>query len=92
MNLHKGMFNHLRLYRNASIHDGRQTDQVRKYIYQLNDVVKEVLGYHIDNSFKARNFSEAVEYLDLPTDAHELTKKLDFYKKALKFRTRCRTG
>jgi hypothetical protein len=84
--LNKGVLNHLRLYRNSSVHDGIQHNRIEKYLYQLKRYVEEVLGFHVNNPFKANSLADAVSYLDLPADDGTLRKRFTQTKEALKFR------
>ena len=86
VDLNRGVLNHLRLYRNSSVHDGIQNNRIEKYLYQLKRYVEEVLGFHVNNPFKANSLADAVSYLDLPTDGSNLKKRFTQIKKALKFR------
>lgn len=84
--LTKGVLNHLRLHRNSSVHDGKGSDRIEKYLYQLKRYVQRVLSFHINNPFKVNKLSDAVIFLDLPTDNTILTDRFKQIKKALKFR------
>jgi hypothetical protein len=84
--LEKGVLNHLRLHRNSSVHDGIKKDRIQKYLYQLKRYVEGVLSFHINNPFKVSSLSDAVLFLDLPTDSGSLTKTITQYKKVMKYR------
>jgi len=84
--LTKGVLNHLRLHRNSSVHDGKGHERIEKYLYQLKRYVQRVLSFHINNPFKVNKLSDAVAFLDLPTDSTILTDRFKQIKKALKFR------
>lgn len=84
--LTKGVLNHLRLHRNSSVHDGKEHQRIEKYLYQLKRFVERVLSFHINNPFEVSSLSDAVSFLDLPTDGNTLTNRFKQMKKALKFR------
>jgi hypothetical protein len=84
--LMKGVLNHLRLHRNSSVHDGKEHQRIEKYLYQLKRFVQTVLSFHINNPFGVTSLSDAVSFLDLPTDSNTLKNRFKQMKKALKFR------
>ncbi len=84
--LMKGVLNHLRLHRNSSVHDGKEHQRVEKYLFQLKRFVRTILSFHLNNPFEATSLSDAVSYLDLPTDSNSLKDRFKQTKKALKFR------
>lgn len=86
VNLHKGMLNHLRLHRNFSVHDGRESQQIEHYLHQAKSYVRRIINHHVNNPFKATSMSEAVGYLDSLTDPSELQKQFERTKKVMKFR------
>lgn len=88
--LHKAILQHLRHFRNSSIHDAREARQIETYLHQLLRYVKTLFDFHIHNPFKAKSLSEAVVYLDETTDPGILSGRADRYKKVLKFQAKIR--
>lgn len=85
--LTKAYMQHLRLYRNSSIHDGHRNDRVEKYLYQIKRHIQTVLRFHIFNPFKVKSMNDAAAFLDLPTNRTDLNARFINIKNALKFRT-----
>lgn len=86
--LHKAILNHLRQYRNSSVHDDHQGSMIETYLFQLLRYVKQLFVFHLKNPFRAKTLSEAVSYLDESTDIGALSKKIAKMQKVLKFQTK----
>jgi len=86
--LHKAVLQHLRHFRNSSIHDAREASQIETYLHQLLRYVKTLFDFHIHNPFKAKSLSESVAYLDETTDTSILTRRVEKYRKVLNFQSK----
>jgi len=82
---HQQVLKHLREYRNRSIHFDYTSLDIRKYIFQLKRYVEGLLGYHLQNIFKAPHLQDAASILDLPTNIDDLKHKICCFRKALRF-------
>ena len=83
---HCQVLNHLRDYRNKSVHTGSSDNSgVKIYIYQLKRYVEELLIFHLSTKMKFSNIESASEFLDLSQDAEFLREKCQLYQKAIKF-------
>lgn len=79
-NLHKQILNHLKNYRNASVHAGEASEAIETYLYQLKRYVEDLLKFHLE-SHPASNpgfetFEEAVRFLSQPADPAAARKKI----------------
>lgn len=75
----KQVLEHLRQYRNKSVHSGGTEGEIEPHIYQLKRYVEILLWFHIENSFRFRSLAEAAELLDLPYSKETLKSKLTLY-------------
>ena len=77
---------HLRNYRNLSVHSDKSSEQIETMVFQLKRYVEKLIFFHLNNTGKFNKLSEACDFLDLPTDHSILKNKISLYRKALKFR------
>jgi hypothetical protein len=77
---------HLRRYRNRSVHRGHSEGDVESEVYQVKRYVDTMIRYHLVNQFKFSSIAQACEMLDLPPDAKQLKNKLGLTLNAMKFR------
>jgi hypothetical protein len=77
---------HLRRYRNRSVHGGHTGGDVESEVYQIKRYVDSMLRFHLTNQYKFSSLAQACEMLDLPTDADQLRRKLGLTLDAMKFR------
>lgn len=77
---------HLRLYRNRSVHGGYTAGNVESEVYQLKRYVDAMLRYHLINSYRFASMAQACEMLDLPPEAPQLKSRLNLTLNAMKFR------
>jgi hypothetical protein len=92
--LHKQVLQHLRAFRNATVHVSQKTDQIETLIFQLKRYVESLLQFHITNVLKFNSMEEAGQFFDLSTDKsvletriNELDKHMKVLNKAIKFLT-----
>lgn len=76
---------HLRQYRNKSVHTGSDDDNVETRLYQLKNIVEKLIRFHIGNSFKFESLSDAGNFMDLTPDANKLKEKVKLYKYGIKY-------
>lgn len=77
---------HLRRYRNRSVHGGMSSGDVEGEVYQLKRCVEGVFKFHVGNRFRFKSLAEACSLLDLPPDDVQLRHKLKGIKNAIAFR------
>ncbi|MDN3923226.1 hypothetical protein [Roseateles violae] len=77
---------HLRRYRNRSVHGGHSEGDVESEVYQVKRYVDAMIRYHLVNQFKFSSMAQACEMLDLPPDETQLKSKLGVTLNAMKFR------
>jgi len=77
---------HLRRYRNRSVHGGHSGGDVESEVYQVKRYVDAMLRYHLANQYKFSSMAQACEMLDLPADAAQLKHRLGLTLDAMKFR------
>jgi hypothetical protein len=75
---HVQVLNHLRHYRNRSVHGGESSETIEAYLYQLKRYVEELLLFHLDppNYCRFKTIAQAAAFLDLPPDPADLRRKV----------------
>lgn len=82
---HRQMLEHLREYRNDSVHSGEYSEQARTLCFQLQLYFKVLIWFHIRNSTFFASLNEANQFLDTSTDKSVINRHLVLARKALKF-------
>lgn len=89
---HQGqVLEHLRRYRNRSVHGGMSSGDVEGEVYQLKRCVETVFKFHVGNRFGFRTLEEACNFLDLSPDEDLLHRRLKSVKDAIAFRSSGKT-
>jgi hypothetical protein len=76
---------HLRQYRNKSVHLGAGENDIEAHVYQLKSFVERLLRFHIENHFKFGSLEEAAKFMDLPPDIGALKKQIALCQAGVKF-------
>ncbi|MGE4501208.1 MAG: hypothetical protein AB7C96_12735 [Hydrogenovibrio sp.] len=76
---------HLRRYRNKSVHLGAGESEIDTHIYQLKNYIERLLKFHISNHFGFESIEEAAKFMDLQHDIGELKKQIAIYQAGVKF-------
>lgn len=84
---HLQMLEHLRLYRNSTVHVGEESSRARNYCYQLQFYFMRLAWFHINNASKFRSLEECNFFLESPTERIELKRQIHLRRQALKFRS-----
>lgn len=82
---HTQLLEHLREYRNASVHSGDESDRAKMHCFQLQLYFVNLIWFHIRNASFFNTLDEANTFLDLPPDDNSLRRRKDLLNKALKF-------
>jgi hypothetical protein len=82
---HRQMLEHLREYRNDSVHAGEYSDDARTLCFQLQLYFNALIWFHIKNSTFFTSLNEANQFLDTPADKSAIKRQMSLSKKALKF-------
>jgi hypothetical protein len=83
---HRQVLEHLREYRNQSVHSGDKHEQAKSYCYQLQFYFRQVIYFHLHNVDYFNTLEEANKFLDQPVDIEHLKQKRNLIEKAIKFR------
>lgn len=81
----KQVLEHLRQYRNKSVHLGVGESDIDTHVYQLKSYVEQLLRFHIGNHFKFESMEEAAEFMDLQPDMEALKKQIELCRAGIKF-------
>ncbi|MDD5274716.1 MAG: hypothetical protein PHR16_01385 [Methylovulum sp.] len=73
---HKQILEHLREYRNGSVHAGDQSSEAKINCFQLQYYFHELIKFHLDRAEEFDSIGKANEFLDLPPDKDSLSKRL----------------
>lgn len=82
---HKQVLEHLREYRNQSVHAGDQSEEAKNHCYQLQFYFRTLIQLHINKAQVFHSLEEANEFLDLPPDKENLLRKKELIESALSF-------
>jgi hypothetical protein len=82
---HRQMLEHLREYRNSSIHAGEYSDHARTLCFQLQLYFSSLIWFHIRNATFFSSLEEANSFLDTPPKKEAIERQICIAQKALKF-------
>ena len=82
---HRQVLEHLRVYRNANVHAGEESDNARTYCYQLQMYYVNAAWFYIRNALRFSSLEAANEFLDLPPDLAELKRRAAIVRTAIRF-------
>jgi len=82
---HRQILEHLREYRNQSVHAGDQSDVAKVHCFQLQRYFYSLIFFHLANVHEFATLEEANQFLDLPPDKATLLKQKRMRQKALHF-------
>ena len=86
----KQVLEHLRQYRNKSVHLGSGSNDIETHVYQLKSYVEHLIRFHIANHFKFYNLQEAATFMDLQPDKEALKKQIELCRAGISFMTKGR--
>lgn len=75
--IHVQVLNHLRHYRNRSVHGGESSAAVEAYLYQLKRYVEQLLLFHLTSYYRFESVARAAEFLDLPAEPAALRRRVE---------------
>ncbi len=83
---HRQILEHLRSYRNLSVHADQSSEQIETFVFQLKRYVEDLMNFHLYSRANFKSIYESGNFMDLPGDISDLKNKISLYKKALKFK------
>lgn len=83
---HSQILEHLREFRNRSVHSGDQSDRAKTFCYQMQFYFRKLTLFHLDNAFGFKSIEEANKFLDSPTDGPTLLDRKAQALRAIEFR------
>ncbi len=83
---HEQILEHLRLYRNSTVHSGVQSDRSKVHCYQLQFYFRILVRFLMANRDAFATLDEVINFLDLPTSKESLIRRKAALDKALVFR------
>lgn len=82
---HRQILNHLREYRNRSVHQGSESHDIEGLVYQVKRYVELTLEFHLGSYASFHSMGHAAEFMDLPDDKKSLDRRLATLKFAKKY-------
>ncbi|MGE6387329.1 hypothetical protein ACQKEN_16895 [Pseudomonas sp. NPDC078416] len=82
---HRQVLEHIKDYRNRSVHTGRVLDNPSDQCYLLQKYFRQAVIFHASNANVFTDLREANEFLDLSDDRDELVRKSFLIEKAITF-------
>ena len=79
--VHFQTLNHLRHYRNRSVHGGESSTTIEAYLYQLKRYVEQLLFFHLTNTYRFGSVERASEFLGLPPGPDDLRRMAKAHRK-----------
>jgi len=83
---HKQILEHLREYRNQSVHDGIKNEEVKHYCYQVQSYFLQLILFHLHRVDDFKTLDEANNFLDQSTSIEKLEKEKKLLERVIKFR------
>ena len=81
---HRQILEHLREYRNETVHAGEFSDHARTLCYQTQMYFLALVWFHIRNASFFKSLDEANAFLDSPADKAGLLRQVTLARKAIK--------
>lgn len=82
---HRQILEHLREYRNESVHAGEQSETARTLCYQAQLYFHTLIWFHIRNANFFNSLEEANTFLDSSVDKNRIKRQIELARKAIKF-------
>jgi hypothetical protein len=82
---HSQVLQHLREYRNASVHSGIEKGDARINCFQLQRYFRRAIDFYKYDHKEFQSLQAANEFLDLPSEPAKLQGRLKFIRKAIRF-------
>ena len=82
---HQQILEHLREYRNQSIHAGDQSDKAKTHCFQLQLYFYHLIWFHLENVGFFTSLEEANAFLDLAPSKTTLLRSRQLVQKAIRF-------
>lgn len=83
---HLQVLQHLREYRNSSVHFDKGNSEIETYLYQLKNYVEILIGFHINNKYGFESIQEAAGFLSFSHEDTVLKNQIEKLEFARKFR------
>lgn len=83
---HLQVLQHLREFRNSSVHQDKESSDIETYLYQIKGYVELLIGFHINSRLSFQTIQEAGEFLSLPVEDKIIRDEIKKLGLARKFR------
>lgn len=83
---HKQILEHLREYRNKSVHAGQYNHKAKKYCFQLQYYFVHLIRFHLSTTDHFKTLDQANEFLDFSPNENELLRKKELTELAISYR------
>jgi hypothetical protein len=82
---HRQLLEHLREYRNKSVHAGDDSELAKTHCFQLQSYFRDLMFFHLRYSADFTSLEEANSFLDLPPQKIILNRRKQLLDKAISF-------
>jgi hypothetical protein len=82
---HEQILEHLRAYRNQSVHAGDESDNAKTHCFQLQLYFSHMVWFHLGSAHFFRSLDEANAFLDFPNDQAAIYRLKMLIDKAVRF-------
>ena len=72
-------------YRNDKVHSETENSDIEVYLYQLKNVVEDLIIFHLGNKFNFQSLEEVGTFLCLPHDINSLERREEMARYALQY-------
>ncbi|NIC05638.1 hypothetical protein [Billgrantia bachuensis] len=83
---HRQILEHLREFRNRSIHSGDQSEKAKTFCYQMQFYLRQLVLFHFHRVSDFASLDEANSFLDMPADGAVLRRQRRLIDRAMKFK------
>ena len=70
------IFEQLREFRNGFVHASAENHEIESYLFQLKNLVEDLIIFNLTNSFRFKSIQEFGSFLNLPHDLEGLNSKI----------------
>ena len=81
----RNILNHLRDYRNRSVHSDSFNNDIEVLLFQLKRFVEILINFHVYNPLRFKSICEFADFMDLPDSIEILQKRIKLLRLAEKF-------
>lgn len=82
---HEQVIDHLRIYRNRSVHSGTPSDFSKSHCYSLQGYFRHLFWFFVSRTKTANALQDVWKFLDQPSDVESLRQRIKIAQEAVRF-------